>query len=147
MRIHGPFRHGRRWRLHLVGDDQRVRRLSFASKEDAAAELDHLLAAELLDTAVGALVATAVDVPAAPVWVYLLRDRDRRVVYVGIASSPSSRLKAHRGKSFAAVSVIPQPFDKPTALRVEAALIRLLQPPLNRTKRGTGIANSVATPI
>jgi predicted GIY-YIG superfamily endonuclease len=75
-------------------------------------------------------------------WLYLHRDADGSVLYVGCTNSPRYRQTDHRRRSdwwgqVAAITVIGPFGDKPSALDGERTLIELVQPPHNimRTSR------------
>lgn len=134
MRIHGPYKHRARWRLafRTSGSNQLFYR-SFETKEEAET---FMLAqtTEQDDEALSLLKSDAVPLPDDPAWAYLLLDDDDQVVYVGITRELDRRYFTHRenGAPFARMAFFPDAVDRVTGLKIEAALIRKYNPPLNK---------------
>lgn len=133
-RVNGPYRHGNKWRLNVMeGGSQSA--ISFATRREADHAMARIRGTWTPDA--DQILASAIDLPSIACWVYLLRDAAGEVIYVGCTKSPRHRLKSHEhSREAATVSIIPTPFDKQTALRVQAALIRRVKPRLNVAKRG-----------
>ena len=132
--VFGPYPHGNRWRL-VVEEDGRQQAVSFETKDEALAQLDIEDRKRRDAAAVTLLLATAIPMPSAPTWVYLLHNEAGEIIYVGSATDVGDRLKGHE-QPHARASILPKPFTRGEALQLEAALIRTLQPRGNRQHAG-----------
>jgi hypothetical protein len=142
-RINGPYRKGNRWRV-VEADCHTSRTLrvhSFASKDEASKALHRLRRDSMVDAGgelARMLVNMATPMPLGCSWLYFLLDFDGCVVYVGITGQPGVRVDDHREqKDFDRAVVVPHPYSRDEAARLEVLLIRVLQPRLNNTARGT----------
>lgn len=134
--VRGPYPEPRGgWRVKLEDTEgkrsSRVYRKREAAEEFAAQQR---VAAESVGDPV-AEAARAVPVPTRPTWVYLLEDRKGSVVYVGITGSVNRRLREHRSTAHARVKLLPRIYDRESALKVEAELIRHFQPRFNKAHK------------
>ena len=132
--VHGPFRHGRKWRV-VYRDGRRQRYLSFDARTEAVKARESMLGEH--DLAMLARVTAAVEMPADPVWIYMLHDECDRVVYVGSTRNLDGRLADHRenGVPFKRMTFFPEVHDREVGLSIEAALIRKHDPALNKSGR------------
>lgn len=133
--LHGPYPHGRRWRVTHRGPDGRLLYLSFKSRPEAVRAREHMLREQ--DRRALAALSSPMALPRDPVWVYMLLDDGGKVVYVGATRDLDGRLFDHRegGVPFATMTFYPEVFDREAGLDVEAALIRKHAPELNKTGR------------
>jgi hypothetical protein len=135
MRIHGPYRHRSKWRLAFREQGGGARRLiyrSFATKAEAEVFMRETLSQQD-NEALGLLKADTVELPVDPSWVYMLLDSAGQVVYVGLTRELDRRYYTHRelGMPFERMVFFPDVVDRCVGLRIEAALIRKHNPPLN----------------
>lgn len=136
-RVHGPYPHGRRWRLLTSEVRGKAAASSFATRDEANAALERANQALLTASIEAVLVASAVAVPANPSWVYFLHDTAGAIVYVGVAASLRDRIAEHRKEKagFARATCFPRPLPRTDALRIGTALVRALSPKLNVKSR------------
>lgn len=141
--VYGPYPHRGRWRIEIVDQAGIKTRQSFATKHDAANALvlvkTSIQATEIPDTMAEAMLAQAIRVDEDSAWVYFLKDAAGAVLYVGVSLQVVPRSQSHRadGVEFADVYMVPMPMPRSLALRLEAALVRTMNPPLNRNLKGT----------
>jgi predicted GIY-YIG superfamily endonuclease len=148
VKAYGPYPHGQRWRIVVEDALGNRSKQSFATEDEAKAAMDVAIATgpdPRIDALMAAVLASAVELQDDALWVYLLKDGDGAVIYVGVTGSVGRRIGEHesrRGLTAATTLVIPTPFPRAVALRLEEALIRTLQPLHNRMYVGaTAVGN------
>ena len=134
MRLHGPYKHGDRWRTAYRETGQgRLLYRSFQTREEAIAAMAHDQATNDAEAFEKLGSQQPVPIPADPLWVYMLLDDLDAIVYVGSTRDLDGRYFDHRERHvpFHRMTFFPNPFDRLDGLDVEAALIRKFNPSLN----------------
>lgn len=133
-RIHGPYERARV--VEWINGRQIVRSFRTKSEADAVVETAEreILAQQTAGGLADGLLASMVELPMAPFWVYALLDSDDVPVYVGMTSNPGVRVSEHVAgkKDFSRVAILPQPLTKGQAAALERAIVQVLKPRFNQ---------------
>ena len=130
-KVHGPYKHGARWRVVSRDEHGRQSYASYGTKDQAVSAINEARGVSL-DEAISFL-SQRVTLPDDPVWVYFLTGDNDEILYVGSTRRPDRRRCDHaeNGVPFKGMKYIPIAFDRSTGMRVEHLLIQHLSPPLN----------------
>ncbi len=140
--MHGPYPHGRKWRVVFKGEGS-ARYETFASEPEAECAMHAYRKAQGRD-GLRLLALTADELPADPAWVYFLLSDTDVVLYVGCTADLVSRRSAHRdnGREFYRMTYLPR-MAREAALALEATLIRELSPLWNVIHNGNNSRNDL----